>query len=55
MPPTLTAVTVRLIDFLLAHNSTAFIIFKVVVLETTPFLCVTEYYKVTSAILGLPW
>ena len=55
MPPTLKVVTARVTDFLLAHNSTASIIFKVVALETTPFLWVTEYYKVTSAILGLPW
>ena len=50
MPPTLKVVTARVTDFLLAHNSTASIIFKVVALETTPFLWVTEYYKVTSAI-----
>ena len=41
--------------FLLALNSTASLIFEVVVLETTPFLWVPDCYKVTSAVLGLPW
>ena len=53
MSPALTAVTAGVTHFFLAFNSTASIIFKVVALETSPFLWVTDYNKVTSAVLEL--
>ena len=53
MSPTLTVLTAGVTHFLLAFNSASSIIFKVVALETTPFLWVTDCYKVTSAVLEL--